>query len=334
MKKENKSKKNCLIGSIILLFLILSFFPAIYMLVENGYSGMKNLIFPISLSVQIICWSICIFCKLNPFKENFIKSNPAYIPLAISFLPYIFILIVAVISMFNGFDFFFSTSYGFEGFVDAIFIYGYLGIHFLILPVCWLIQIAYLITYIFFKISTSKSNFWHIVWIVVRNIFLLVIGVTVIIAIVLSFKNSDKQKLYKTMQDNAEVKIEYTTKNSNNGSVYVDYDENKIGFYINKTDYYEYNLALLDEQAEQNINEKFTVQAVVDLDGKEKIITFSEPVYKYQTYAVVVIKPNGEKLCCEDMRADGYPKGIFTGLRDSEYSESANNLKLKDIKVD
>lgn len=122
--------------------------------------------------------------KENKFKK-FLKEKGKLIPLIISFLPYIVILVVAIISMFTGFSFLFNTSYGFEAFLDVIFICGYMGIHFLILPVCWLIQIAYLMGYIFYKANKSKNISLRVVLTVARDMLLIILIIAVIMAIVI-----------------------------------------------------------------------------------------------------------------------------------------------------
>jgi hypothetical protein len=80
------------------------------------------------------------------------KSKIAKIVLYISFIPYILLFVISLLSAFIGFDFMFSTTYGIEGFFACLVILGYLLWVFGIIPVCLIYQIIY------FIVKSIKKN--------------------------------------------------------------------------------------------------------------------------------------------------------------------------------
>jgi len=64
--------------------------------------------------------------------------------LYISFLPYLLLLGYGIYSAIFGFTFFFSTSYGFDGFIGAITIMGIIFFaYYPVIPVCMVYQLIY-----------------------------------------------------------------------------------------------------------------------------------------------------------------------------------------------
>ena len=76
------------------------------------------------------------------------KDKVLKIILIISSLPFIGLLLIGIYSMFFGFTFFFSTSYGIEAFLGSIFIIGWLLCIIPVLPICLIYQIFYLIRHL------------------------------------------------------------------------------------------------------------------------------------------------------------------------------------------
>lgn len=90
----------------------------------------------------------------NICMKGKIKKKIPKIVLIISFIPYAFCLLYGIYSVFAGFTFFGSTSYGFDAFTSSIFIMGYLLCCYPVIPVCLIYQIVYLSVFI---IKRSKA---------------------------------------------------------------------------------------------------------------------------------------------------------------------------------
>lgn len=85
------------------------------------------------------------------------KKIPKII-LILSFAPYVFLLLCGIYSAFAGFGFFFSTSYGFQGFMDSIFLMGFLLCWYPVLPSCLIYQLVYLFVFIMKKSNISGKR--------------------------------------------------------------------------------------------------------------------------------------------------------------------------------
>ena len=80
------------------------------------------------------------------------KEKTLKILLYVSFLPYIFILVISIWSIFNGFTFMVGTTYGFKAFYESAIIYGFiLCTEIPIIPICVFYEIFYLLRYIMNK---------------------------------------------------------------------------------------------------------------------------------------------------------------------------------------
>lgn len=347
MKKENKSKQNRLIGRIILFILIISFLPAAYILIAAiismftgvgffgdfyginafifviiicGYRGIESLILPICLLVQIICLFICILCRINPFKESCLKFNPFFIPLIISFFPYADMLVMLVTYAYDG---------GLEAFKQTIKEYSDENF-FLVL--CFVVQIIYLLIYCYYKIKVEKNHIFVRSWKMLKIALGITAGLCAAAGIVFVVIQNHNRAVTKENIRNLETETSLQAEagyryyeGEHECTIYVDYDKNKVTFFVDEEKYYKFNLVPLIEIAGEKIEYNFYVQSInsksfIYSDGNDQIITFTLSGCEYSTYAVIVVKPDGKKLCCGDMRAVGYPEGIFTGIPDKLYS--------------
>ena len=76
------------------------------------------------------------------------KEKVLKIILKISFIPYLLLLLLGINSAIYGFSFFGTSTYGIEGFMDSITIYGFALVSiFPVIPVCLVYEIFYFIRY-------------------------------------------------------------------------------------------------------------------------------------------------------------------------------------------
>ena len=85
------------------------------------------------------------------------KKKIFKIILILSFAPYAFCLLYGMYSAFNGFTFFFSTSYGFEAFRDSTLLTLLMLCYFPIIPPCLIYQLVYLSVFIMKKFNVSPK---------------------------------------------------------------------------------------------------------------------------------------------------------------------------------
>lgn len=85
------------------------------------------------------------------------KNKVLKIILIASFLPYVWILICGIYSIFSGFTFLFTTSYGFTAFVDCICVMALVLCVYPVLPICLIYQLFYLIRYLIKKNKLKKE---------------------------------------------------------------------------------------------------------------------------------------------------------------------------------
>ncbi len=98
---------------------------------DNYIKSMNYVIYFTPYGICGIFVSLLLFCIIN--KENY-KITKAL--LYVSLLPYIFILISSIYSIFNGFCFIFSCTYGFEAFLNTFFLLIILMCIVPIIPIC------------------------------------------------------------------------------------------------------------------------------------------------------------------------------------------------------
>ncbi len=78
--------------------------------------------------------------------------------LVISFIPDVFLLVGSIWSYFNGYTFFYSTSYGLEGAYTFLLVLGAYLTYTFILPICLIYQLALLVSYIIKKSEKGNKN--------------------------------------------------------------------------------------------------------------------------------------------------------------------------------
>lgn len=105
------------------------------------------------------------------------KNKIPKIILILSFAPYVFTWLYGIYSMVNGFNWFFSTSYGFEAFKVSTLLMLLMLCYFPVIPPCLIYQIVYLSVFIMKKFNVSEDKIWTIS--VIISAFL--VAVTVLI---------------------------------------------------------------------------------------------------------------------------------------------------------
>ena len=98
---------------------------------DSHIKSMNYVIYFISYGICGIFASLLLFCIIN--KENY-KITKAL--LYVSLLPYIFILISSIYSIFSGFCFIFSCTYDFNAFLTTFFLLIILMCRIPIIPIC------------------------------------------------------------------------------------------------------------------------------------------------------------------------------------------------------
>lgn len=86
------------------------------------------------------------------------KKIISKIILVLSFAPYVFTLLIGIYSMVDGFDFFFSTSYGFEAFRDSTLLMMLMLCYIPVIPPCLIYQLVYLSVFIMKKFNVPKNR--------------------------------------------------------------------------------------------------------------------------------------------------------------------------------
>jgi len=87
------------------------------------------------------------------------KKQRAKIVLWISLLPYVVLIVMGIWHAFFGFTFFSATYYGWEGFINSIFILGWACcVIYPVLPVCLIYQMGYLVYTVIKKRKMKKEK--------------------------------------------------------------------------------------------------------------------------------------------------------------------------------
>lgn len=123
-----------------------------------GAKNEKSTILPTILVIVILGIGMIgvIFNMVMLIKNNMEKKiKLTKVIFVVSFIPYIALLGIALFNAMIGFDFFFSTTYGFEAFMGTIVIYGIMvSVYFPVLPIVLLYQVIYIII----NIIKNKKN--------------------------------------------------------------------------------------------------------------------------------------------------------------------------------
>ena len=121
---DKKNKKILLITiSIVWIIIEIMLEGSIMKKVMNtGFEPFENITFILAIILLII--GICIEIPKTEINNNDKKILKYKILRAIGYLPFIGIILFGIFSMFNGFDFMFSTSRGIDAFIGTIIIWS------------------------------------------------------------------------------------------------------------------------------------------------------------------------------------------------------------------
>ena len=153
---------------------------------------------------------------VKKFKELETKGQKtARVFFWISFVPAVLLLMYGVYCAFAGFDFF-STSYGLEGFVNAVLVMGLIFCVIPVFPVCIIYQLVYLLWgKLKLKNVVRKKEFLWTVGVIVSVLSLAVVWNFEKYSIIYHVDSISAQRMYK----NAEDMVEYRKQVQNYGSV-------------------------------------------------------------------------------------------------------------------
>ena len=153
---------------------------------------------------------------MKKFKELETKGQKtARVFFWISFVPAVLLLMYGVYCAFAGFDFF-GTSYGLEGFVNAVLVMGFIFCVIPVFPVCIIYQLIYLLWgKLKLKSVVRKKEFLWTVGVIVSVLSLAVVWNFEKYSIIYHVDSISAQRMYK----NAEDMVEYKKNVQNYGSV-------------------------------------------------------------------------------------------------------------------
>jgi len=122
MDKKNKKILLITISTVWIIIEIMLEGGLLMKTMNTAFEPFENITFILAIILLII--GICIEISKTEINNNDKKILKYKILRAIGYLPFIGILLYGIFSMFNGFTFIFSTSYGFEAFIGTIIIYS------------------------------------------------------------------------------------------------------------------------------------------------------------------------------------------------------------------
>jgi len=267
----------------------------------------------------------------KPSKKAQVAKVILYITLSI----YPLMLLYALFSAINGYNFLFSTSYGWDGFISCLLITGFVLCIIPVLPACIIYQICYFVV----KRSAFPKKAAKVLGIVFGSIF----GVLILVVLCNIFEPDMRHAVQKhkaqRMINRAEASIPYDTACENCGGIlgidgyslshiFVDYDTHRIGFLCSSPydEYTEYGLhEITDVEAfRENFENEHIPQAVIPLpDGTGTLYTFcANSFYGYDTTTAILVEfTNGTAYGTGELDANGNSTfSQYTSLTASQYS--------------
>ncbi|MBR1382450.1 MAG: hypothetical protein IJ555_01365 [Ruminococcus sp.] len=277
----------------------------------------------------------------------------------LSFAPAVLLLISAVMSMFTGATFMFSTDYGVDAFLSTIILGGMALCYIPVLPACAIYQIVYFLLFIMpkglpgseaadnteaqeseprgitaprFNISTKTKT---------------IIAVSLFAAMALGilgwlFKPKiegaiEKHKAQR-MYENAEVRLDYNKSHEYMGGilgieeqkyacVLIDYDTMRTGFITGDVPgyqgYIEFDLTETDKESADKLKDKYIVQTQTTLpDGGTFTAFRTQSGLRAYTKALLLEKSDGSIYINDDL---GTSDGAFTELWNAFEAQTQNN---------
>lgn len=245
---------------------------------------------------------------MKKFKELETKGQKvARVFFWISFVPAALLLLYGVYCAFAGFDFF-GTSYGLEGFINAVLVMGLIFCVIPVFPICIIFQLVYLLWgKLKLKSVVRKKEFLWSVGVVLSVISLAVVWNFEKYSIIYHVDSISAQRMYKNAEDMVEYKKNVQhygalmgIKELHNSCLMLDTDSMTLGI-INVGDIERYSrmpftkAENLDEAAEVLGIENYYLQSVVH---------FEKVDYNLYSFAVN-ISNSGITECCIIETADG-----------------------------
>ena len=271
------------------------------------------------------------------------NSKRSKILFLLSFLPYVAVLLYAVIggivAAISGTNFLFGKAYGFNAFFLHFFLTFYVFIGRIpVIPVCLVFHISY-------YLRTHVERFR---WVSLKKYVIVcsVIG-CLLVGLILKggygqelsamrfSREQDKQKAAaEQMIENAEEKIGFNEQTIHGGGILgipgylnshilVDYDTAEVGMLIGgSTSAFwkvEMKQTAKDSADYQQIITAYVMQADVPLSSPGKrLVTFSEAEEDHRTTAILLFYEDGTVYCSDRIEESG-GHGKFTGLNWSNY---------------
>lgn len=275
------------------------------------------------------------------------KNKAPKIIFILSFIPYLLVLLAGIASAIWGAGFFYTSYYGWDGFVFGITIMLYQLLCMIpVIPVCFIYQLAYILrrkVKALGKIGIKKY----------AGVFI-VAGVVIAGAILLDTFEYDIGKFFekqqaKSMLKRAEEKITYDESSYHSGSgifnikdiiddtLLIDYDNFEVGlvYYVGYPEYWSATLSGTSPDSDiiRHMDKDYLVQAEIPLSspGKRLISFYPNDEYSnHLTIAFILETEDGSVYCADELKEKDTGYIPYSGLGSSPYRVD-KNTKLSDL---
>lgn len=259
----------------------------------------------------------------------------------VSFIPYILILIGGINGAVNGAEFFFSTSYGLDGFIIDMIAINLAMFNVPIIPICIVIEIAYCIRNIVLKKISMKK---YIVIILV--VCALIAALICADGFFFSVERYLEEKAAKEMIVQADERIVYDESTIVSGGIFdipgyerntilIDLDKHEVGFLLYGSMDEFWNIELDSDDSEQiaHIKQNYYLQADIPLDNAGRLLTFySAPDLVHRTVAIILVNAGGSIYYADNIVEKGTNYEPYTALNRSGFFVG-ENVKYHSYKI-
>lgn len=263
----------------------------------------------------------------------------------LTFAPYALVLLSGLVGMIFGVDFFFSTSYGLDGFLlGALAALFAMVVIVPVIPVC----------IVFHLLCLLRKNVPFLKRISIKKFAVIcsVLCFAVLAAILFRSYSYEIERMFekanaRQMSARADEKISFNKHETHYGGIFnmpeyetehilIDYDKNKVGFLINAgyDEYFEVRLAETspDSSEYRHIADTYFVQADIPLSSPgERLVSFyDEESNAHRTIAALLFYEDGRVFYADEIREKDTGFERYTGLCGSEYYVFGEPVKLAD----
>lgn len=260
------------------------------------------------------------------------KGKVAKILFLLSFLPWIFIPVNGILGAIFGVGFFFSTCYGWDGFLLGV-LGALLGMTLIpILPVCLVYEICYIVRN---KVPVVKK--------VPAKKFYITVGAVcgvVVVAVLLrvfryQIESAWQTVVAKRMVKTAEEQISFNENDISVGgilgleefttdTIFVDYDKMQVGFLLGTVDeFWRVKLKKTTPDSEElaGLYQDYYVQAKIRLSSPGKVLySFSiDEDNNHRTVALLLETEDGTLYYADEIKEYNTDRDRFTGLHWSRF---------------